>query len=164
MRQVRGWMVAAVVLAIAMLSGCTAISGPRPGPETPANDPAVIAIESAGSFGKLCELIVLEGTAEDVRKAIVSAEAAQAILQEPVPSYSKLSLALREGMPPQYALISSLLLSQVRIQLGNGDVLPDDTTAWAMVETFVTRCRSKLGETAAVDRWWIPDLIERLAG
>jgi len=156
-------MLAVAVLAIAMLSGCAA-SGPRPGPEAPANDPAVIAIESAGSFGEMCELIVLEGGPDDVRKAIVAAEAAQAVLQEPVPSYSKLSAALREGMPPQYALIGSLFLSQVRIQMGAGDALPDDTTAWAMAETFVTRCRSKLGETAAADRWWILDTLGRLAG
>lgn len=167
MRQVRGMGMLVAAIAMLFLAGCAAVSAPRPTPETPPDDPTVIAVDSAGDVGLLCLVIALKGGPEDVRKATLAVAAAQAVLREPVPTYDKLAAALEEGMPPEYANISAMLLRRVKKRLGNTDVLPVDTTGWAMAEEFLAICGQSLGSTAAVDLLMISDGLDelgRLAG
>lgn len=159
--RVRLGRVAAVAVAL-LLTGCTAITGPRPGPDAPLNDPAVVAIQSAGDLGALCVLITTEGSPEDVEKALVAVAAAQAVLMAPAPSFADLSAALELGMPGRYAVVSSLILSRLKARLGQAEVIPDDTVAWAMAEEFVTTCGQALGQTATLH--WINDTLDRLPG
>lgn len=164
MRQVRGMGLVVALLALISLAGCSTLGGPRPTPETPADNPAVIAVDSAGDVGLLCLVISLKGSPEDVRKATLAVAAARAVLREPVPTYSKLSTALEEGMPPEYANISTMLLQRVRKRLGHADVLPVDTTGWAMAEEFLAICGQSLGSTASTDLLLICGGLEQLSG
>lgn len=138
-----------LVLLLALIAGCSTLSATKPAPDAPANDPAVIAIQSSGDLGALgCAMIITNGSAEDVRKATLAAAAAQAVLSDPAPSFGALQAALSEGMPAKYAAVSAVVLQRLKVRLGQADVIPNDTTAWAMAEEFVSSCRAALGSIA----------------
>lgn len=149
MRPMRWGSMLAVAVAIAMVAGCATLGAPRPTPETPANDPAVVAIQSSADVGAIgCALIVAEGGAEDVRKATLAVAAAQEVLLSPVPSFAALNAALSEGLPPRYSVISTVVLQRIRVRLGQADVIPADSTGFAMANEFLNACRMALGGSA----------------
>lgn len=128
------------------MSGCATFGAPKP---TDPTDPNQVAIDSAGDVGALgCALIVIEGAPDDVTHAQLAAAAAQTVLSDPAPSFTALRAALEKGMPPKYAGIAAVVLQRLKVRLGDADLIPADTVAWAMAESFVSACRSALGETA----------------
>lgn len=135
-----------MVLVMLALAGCSTLSAPRP---TDPADPNQVAVDSAGDVGALgCAMIAIEGKPDDVMKAQLAAAAAQSVLSDPAPSFAKLQAALEQGMPPKYAGVAAVVLQRLKVRLGSADLIPADTVAWAMAESFISSCKSALGETA----------------
>ena len=140
----RGNLIAGLVL---VLSGCGLFSAPKPTPDAAANDPGVLAIQSAGDLGALgCALIAIELMPAEVEQARLATEAAQSVLRDPAPSLGALSVAFSAaGAPPRYALLGAVVVQRVKVRLGGVDVIPINTIGYGMAEAFVDACRVALG-------------------
>lgn len=145
-RYYRDMMVIISTLALA-LSGCTTLSAPKPGPDAAANDPGVLAIQSAGDLGALgCALIAIELTPAEVEQARLAIMAAQSVLTDPAPSVTALATALAAtDVPPRYAILSAIVIQRVKVRLAGADLIPVDTVAYGIAESFVDACRMALG-------------------
>src|SRR5690606_16481515 len=132
MRQV----VMAVVSALAF-AGCATLGIPAPGEEQRA-ELAVLSAGDAGSIG--CAIITIEGSPEDVQRAMLAASAAKTVLLEPEPNIEALRAALVEAMPEQYAALSAVFVSRLKARLDSAGVLEPDTLGWQMAAAFVDGC------------------------
>lgn len=144
MRPIKLYLGAALV-ALA-LSGCGAATSPKPPPGTPPDDPRQVQIQTFSVLGALsCAAIAGELKPDELAKAKVANGAARAVLSEPEPSLLALTLALSQsGLPPRYVLLSSIAIQQLKVILGNSDVLPTDSTAWAMAVAYFDACAGGL--------------------
>ncbi len=142
----RTYLAGLALLTALALSGCGGHSPPRPEPDTPPNDPRQVQIQTMQVLGALsCAALAGELKPAELGKAKHANDAVRAILLEPNPSLLALTVAISEtGLPPSYALLSSLAIQQLKVILGNSDVLPTDTTAWAMAVAYFDACAGGL--------------------
>lgn len=142
-------MLKRVFVAVSMfaLASCTTLSAPKPGPDAPANDPGVLAVQSAGDLGAIgCGLMTIELKPEELVQAKLATSAAKSVLTDPAPSLSALSAAFSSAdVSPRYAVLGALLVQRVKVRLGDADVIPVDTVGYAMAESFVDACQLALG-------------------
>ncbi len=142
-------IIGVAMLAALALSGCASMSSPKPDPDTPPNDPRQVQIQTMQVLGALsCAALSGELKPDELAKAKHANDAVRAILLEPNPSLLALTLAISDtGLPPRYALLSSIAIQQLKVILGNSDVLPTDTTAWAMAVAYFDACAGGLAAT-----------------
>lgn len=134
--------IVAVVLALA-LSGCATLSAPAP---TDPADPAAQAVLAAADLGAIgCAILAGELDPAQLAQAQAASVAALAVLRDPVPTISDLSAALSAAnLDPRYTALTAVVVQRIKVRLGGADLLPVDSTGWAMGVAFVENCQGAL--------------------
>ena len=80
-----------------------------------------------------------------VHEGLAATAAAQTVLVDPAPSVSALSAAFAEAdLEPRYASLSAVIIQRIKVRLGDADLLPIDSTGYALAEAFVGSCAAAL--------------------
>ena len=143
MRQVRGMGVVVVAISLTLLAGCGGLTGPAP--EQP-DQQAELAILSSGDVGAVgCSILASELKPAELAQAQAATVAAMSVLNDPVPTISDLSAALSApNLDPRYTALSAVIVQRIKVRLGGADLLPTDSTGWAMAEAFIESCQGSL--------------------
>lgn len=143
MREVRGMGLVVALLALITLAGCSTLSAPAP---TDPADPAAQAVAAGGDLGAIgCAILAGELSPEQLAQAQAASVAAMAVLRDPVPTISDLSAAFASAdMDPRYSALTAVVVQRIKVRLGGADLLPTDSTAWAIAEAFVESCQASL--------------------
>lgn len=136
----RLWMVLVVVM---FLAGCSTLSAPKP---TDPADPAAQAVLGAADLGAIgCAILAGELDPAQLAQAQAASVAALAVLRDPVPTISDLSAALSAGgLDPRYTALTAVVVQRIKVRLGGAELLPVDSTGWAMGEAFLESCQGAL--------------------